>query len=281
MTAVAILREDRTVLSRRAVNRATLARQFLLARATLPVPAAVEDLAGLNAQEPNGGYLSLWSRLDGFRQQDLTERIVDRTVVRSVLFRGTQHLISADDFRWLHPLLRPLLTRLQRNTFGRRTAGVDLAELVDLARTLLTGRTRTRPELARLLEPRWPGIERSALAWSVQYLEPVLHPAPSGTWNTRGPTPFQLATDVLGLLDPTPDPARLVRCYLAAYGPAAVADIRAWSGVSGLREVVEAMGSELVGFRDDDGRRLFDLPDAPRPTLTLRPRRGSCPSSTT
>lgn len=252
-------------LSRRALNRATLARQLLLAREELPVPAAVHHLVGLNAQEPNIAYLSLWTRLAGFRRQDLTERLLDRTVVRSTLFRGTQHLVSGADFWWLHPVLQPLLTRVQRNTFGRRTAGVDLDELVETARTLLSGRTLTRPELGRLLAEHRPGLDHTALAWSVQYLEPILHPPPSGIWNTRGHTPFELAADVLGPVDPDPTPTRLVRNYLAAYGPATVADIRAWSGVSGLREVVAGMGADLVRFTDESGRQLFDLPDAPRP----------------
>lgn len=253
------------VLTRRALNRATLARQLLLARRELPVPAAVHHLAGLNAQEPNIAYLSLWARLRGFRQPDLTDRLTDRTVVRTIAFRGTQHLVSGTDVRWLRPVLQPLLTRMQRNTFGRRTPGVDLGELVETARRLITGQTLTRPELGRLLQDRWPDLDRTALAWSVQYLEPILHPAPSGTWNTRGPTPFQLATDVLGPLDPEPTPDRLVRCYLAAFGPATIADIRTWSGVSGLREVVASIRADLVSFTDDNGRQLFDLPDASRP----------------
>ena len=253
------------VLSPRALNRAALARQLLLDRADLPVPTAVRHLAGLNAQEPNIPYLGLWSRLRGFRQPDLTDRLADRTVVRTIAFRGTQHLIGADDTLWLRPVLQPLLARIQRNTFGRRTTGVNLDELVETAREHLTGQTLTRPELGRLLEERWPGLDRTALAWSVQFLEPILHPTPSGTWNTRGSTPFQLATDVLGTLDAEPAPDRLVRCHLAAFGPASVSDIRTWSGVSGLREVVASMGAELVSFTDENGRQLVDLPDASRP----------------
>ena len=230
-------------------------------------------VVGLNAQDPNVPYVWLWARLSGFRHDHLTAAIEDRRVVRSVMMRATQHLVGAGDFLWLRPLLRPLLARAQRNAFGRRTAGVDLAELVAAARELLAGRTLTRPELSRLLERRWPGRERQALAWSVQYLEPILHPAPSGTWNWRGETPFVLASDWLGggsagAHDPaaTAESAkRMVRRYLAAFGPAAVADIRAWSGVSGLREVVDGMADELRTFRDGDGRELVDLPDAPRP----------------
>jgi hypothetical protein len=259
------------VLGDRALNRATLERQMLLRRMDLPAVEAIERVVGLNAQEPNVPYIWLWARLSGFRHDHLTAAIEDRGVVRSVLMRATQHLVAAGDFPWLRPLLQPLLARAQRNAFGRRTAGVDLVELVAAARGLLAGRMLTRPELGRLLERRWPGRERQALAWSVQYLEPILHPAPSGTWNWRGETPFVLASDWLGRGsagahdDGTKSANRMVRRYLAAFGPAAVADIRAWSGISGLREVVDGMGHELRAFRDTDGRHLVDVAEAPRP----------------
>lgn len=252
------------VLCRRALNRATLHRQLLLQRGSVGVVEAVERIGGLNAQHPNDPYLALNARMADFPLTDLTAAIEDRRVVRSCLLRATQHLVSATDFRWLRPVLDPLLTRVQRNVFGRRTTGVDLAELVTDARTVLAGHTLTRPELGRLLAQRRPGTDANALAWSVQYLLALLHPAPSGTWDTLGATPVALAEEQLGPFE-APDPQRLVRCYLAAFGPATTTDIRAWSGVSGLPEIVAGMAGELRTFRDESGRPLYDLPDAPRP----------------
>ena len=253
------------LLDRRSLNRAVLHRQLLVRRSLVGVVDAIEQLVGLNAQHPNDPYLALAARLSEFELADLTAVIEDRRVVRSTMMRATQHLVAATDFRWLRPVLQPLLERAQRNAFGRRTKGVDLAALVADARRILTGAVHTRPELGRLLAESRPGADGTALAWSVQYLLPVVHPAPSGTWDTLGPTPFALAEDHLsGPLD-LPDPRRMVHSYLAAFGPATAADMRAWSGVSGLPEIVVDMRGELRTFRDESGRELFDLPDAPRP----------------
>ncbi len=95
-------------------------------------------------------------------------------------------------------MLAPLLRRVQRNVFGRRLANVEVEELAEATRQLLAGQSLTRSELGRLLAERWPAAERSALAWSAQYLEPMLHPPPSGTWNVAPRSmPCVLASDWL------------------------------------------------------------------------------------
>jgi hypothetical protein len=244
----------------RARNRAALDRQLLLDRSPMSTLDAVTRLVGLQAQAPNAPYLGLWSRLDGFALGDLTRLLEDRSVVRSSTLRATQHLVAAGDYVWLRPLLAPTGQRAQRAAFGKATAGVDLAELAAAGESLLAGRTLTRPQLRDLLAPRWPAAAPDALAWSVQCLVPIVHPPPNGTWRRGGATPFALAAEWLGRPLADPDPARLVRRYLAGFGPATVRDVQAWSGVRGLGEVVAEM-PDLVRLPGDH----YDLPDRADP----------------
>jgi hypothetical protein len=255
------------VLTRRELNRATLGRQLLLAREDRAPLGVVEQLVGLNAQDPDPPYVGLWARLTRFDIDDLTALLADRSAVRGTLLRGTQHIVTASDYRWIRPLLQPMLERLQRSAFGRGTEDIHLPGLLAEAREVIrSGDKITRPELGRALAALHPGHDPAALARSAQFLLPVLHPPPDNTWGRRGPTPFILAEDWLGVqLDEHAPVERLVLRYLAAFGPSAVWDVAAWSGLTRLREVVDGLLPRLVTFRDESGRELVDLPDAPRP----------------
>lgn len=253
-------------LDGRRLNRATLARQHLLARVDRRPLDVVRDVAGLQGQDPDPPYLMLWDRIDGFTVDGLTRLQLDRSAVRATLFRGTLHLVAADDYLWLRPLLQPMLDRWQRGAWGKDLDGVDLGQLAKTATELLDGGTLTRPRLSRALAERWPGRSPMALARSVQGLLPVVHPPPDGLWNRHGPAHIALARTWLGRpLSPGVAPSTLVRRYLAAFGPATVRDVQAWSGLTRLREVVEAMRPHLLTFAGERGEELFDLPDAPRP----------------
>ena len=253
------------LLSGRALNRATLARQLLLGRAHQTPLSVVEHLVGMQGQDPELPYVGLWSRVAGFALGDLTTLLEERLVVRATLFRGTQHLLAAGDYLWIRPLLQPMLEVWQRGGFGRYTAGIDPGELAEQARALLGAETWTRPTLGRALAQRWPEVDPQWLARSVQGLLPVLHPAPDGTWGRRGATPFVLAEPWLGRPFVKREVEDLVLRYLAAFGPASVKDMQAWSGMTRLGEVFEPLRPRLRMFRNDSGVELFDLPDAPRP----------------
>jgi hypothetical protein len=125
---------------------------------------------------------------------------------------------------------------------------------------------RTFRELGDQLSPDWPGHAPTALAQGVRALVPLVQLPPRAVWGAAGQARHTSAEAWLGAsLDPSPSPDVLVTRYLAAFGPATVADVQAWSGLTRLGEVVDRLRPRLRAFRDERGRELVDLPDAPRP----------------
>ncbi|UCM91055.1 winged helix DNA-binding domain-containing protein [Streptomyces marincola] len=263
-----------TVLGTRALNRATLARQLLLQRAALPAADAVAHLGGLQAQEPQEPFTGLWSRLRAFDPAELSDLLVRREVVRVHLMRRTVHLVTAADALAWRARHDAMLRQRTLATYRRELAGVDLGELAAAGREVLAdGEPRSMAELARALAPRWPEPGPRPLGEIlVAALLPVVQLPPRGLWRTKAGVRNVLLSTWLGReIDPLPQDATdpvgraMARRYLAAYGPAASADLRAWCGLAGLPAAVAALRDELVGFRDERGRELLDLPDAPRP----------------
>jgi hypothetical protein len=255
------------VLSTRALNRALLARQLLLEREPLGTAEALEQLVGLQAQAPNAPYVALWSRLAPFDPAELAGLLERHEAVRTHVMRTTVHLVTARDCRTLRPLMRTVVERGFRSSpWAKNLAGADLEAITAAGRELLRESTLSRPELAAQLGERFPGPDPLSLAYAVTYLVPAVQPPPRGIWGKRGGAAWTETERWIGAeLDPEPSVDAVLLRYLAAFGPASVADARTWSGLPGLREVVERLRPQLRSFRDEGGRELFDLPDAPRP----------------
>jgi hypothetical protein len=256
------------VLSQRALNRALLQRQFLLDRSKLPVSKAIEHLVGLQAQQPNDPYIGLWTRLESFRPEALARLITGRRAVRTTLMRTTIHLVTARDCLRLYPVMHPVHLRAVYSTSSDRLAleGIEIDELLAVGRSLVDERPRTRAELGPLLARRWPERDPAALARAVNYLLPMVHVPPRGLWGSSSQTTLTTVQAWLGRSpEPVPSPDAVIVRYLAAFGPATTSDIRTWSGLGGLGQLMDRLRPRLISFRDEHGRELFDLPEAPRP----------------
>jgi hypothetical protein len=254
------------VLSRAALSRATLARQMLLERVPMAPYDAVHHLVGLQAQTPQSWYLTLWSRLAAFDPITTGRLLEQRRLVRLPLMRSTLHLTTADDALVLRAFTQPTIDRGIRGMWAQRLAGIDLAELAAEVRRFTDDEPRTPSDLLSHLDARWPRRERLALANAVRALVPLVQVPPRGVWRRNGAAKLAPLDGWVGRKVPASvEPEPIVERYLAAFGPASVMDAQAWSGVSRLREVFERLRSRLQTFRDEAGRELFDLPDAPRP----------------
>lgn len=256
-----------TEISLRQLNRTLLVRQKLVERSDMSAADLIRHLVAVQGQEPNWPYVGLWIRLNGFRHDDLAGLLQDRTVVRSTMIRRTVHLADAANYRWLYPTVRPAIGSLYQAAYFQEALGsIDRDELATIGRELLEGRTLPRRELGRLLAERFPSPHPGRLAQALGVVLPLLHDDSAGkwgTWRTRFVS-VSLAEDWTG--EPVHDaahPETMVLRYLTAFGPASVADIQAWSGVTRLAEVVGRMRARLRVFHDETGRELFDVPDAP------------------
>lgn len=253
-------------LSLRELNRAMLARQMLLEREPISVLEAVERLVGLQAQVPGPPYVGLWSRLRGFRRLDLTSLIRERRVVRATLMRSTLHLMTAEDYAKLRPALQPALTRSMNSACRKRIQDLDLERLIEAARVSFEKEPRTFAELRPVLSETEPERDPSALAYAVRNLLPLVQVPSGGEWGFPGNAPFTLAEPWLGRpLSTGETPRSLILRYLAAFGPASVGDFQTWSYMPRMREEFEELRLELRTFRDENGKELFDAPDAPLP----------------
>ncbi|MCY1080519.1 winged helix DNA-binding domain-containing protein [Archangium lansingense] len=259
-------RASSSVLGVRALNRAMLERQLLLRRRKSSIPNALEQLVGLQAQAPNPPYIGLWTRLEGFELGQLTRLINGRKVVRSVLMRGTLHLVTARDFLRLRPVLQPVLERQIHGSYGRLLSGLDIQALAASGRALLSARPRTSNELGKLLCEQWPGRDAKTLANAIRNLAPLIHVPPAGTWDSHKPAALTMPEDWLDRpLETATSPDEMVLRYLAAFGPATVKDVAVWSGLTAVREVIERLRPRLRTFQDEHGQELLDVAEAPLP----------------
>ncbi|WP_119068492.1 winged helix DNA-binding domain-containing protein [Aggregatilinea lenta] len=255
-------------LTLRDLNRATLARQMLLERAALPVPAAIERLVGLQAQQAMPPFVGLWTRLEGFERDDLAGPITARSVVKVTLMRATLHLVTAEDYLALRGSIQPALDKAFSSVKVVRdhSADIDFERLIEAARAFIAEAPRTFADISAMLTELHPDAEIGPMRYAVRTTLPLVQVPVDKTWCYPGNPQWTLADDWLG--QPVPkaiDVPLLVRRYLAAFGPATVADFQTWSGLPGAKEAIDAMKPELRMLRDERRRELLDLPDQPLP----------------
>jgi hypothetical protein len=171
---------DRT-LTQLGLNRALLARQLLLERASLPIEEAVEQVGGLQTQYAPSGYVGLWSRLAGFNRDDLTAALEDRSVIQATLMRVTIHVVSRREY-WPYALgvrraRRDMAIRNLPRVTG--TTEQDLVAGADKMRKALADGPRTVKELGDL----GTGFVGNLGLWV-----DLVRVPPSGTWNAVAQT---------------------------------------------------------------------------------------------
>jgi hypothetical protein len=253
----------RMKLTRRALNRATLARQLLLERAAVTPLEAIAQLAGMQAQVAKPPFLGLWTRLATFTADDLRALIAKRKVVRATMMRGTIHLVTAKDYlAWRSPI-QPVLDAGAEAIAGSQ----DSKTLVTIGRKFFDEEPRTFDALRKHLAETFPDRNERLMAYTVRMHLPLVLVPDDSQWGWAGNAAFAVAETFLGKKIPSSTDAKeLALRYLGAFGPATPADFQTWSGLKTAKAVFEELRPQLVVFEGEKrNSEYFDLPDAPRP----------------
>jgi winged helix DNA-binding protein len=240
-------------LTERQLNRALLARQLLLDRGTMPLPGALEQLAGIQAQYAPAMYVGLWSRLEGLERDALTKALEERTVIQATLMRSTIHLVSPADY-WPFAIA----VRDARRLSWLRNVRDLSADQMEAAARAVADRLAAGPAARRELE-QLVGRDRTR---GVGLWHDMVRVPPSGTWERRradlyGDAAAWLAPPVA--IETAGAIGHLVRRYLRGFGPATRHDVASFTGLK-LGELKPAL-AEMEQLDGD----LVDLPGAPRP----------------
>lgn len=254
------------VLSDRALNRATLARQLLLDRHKMPVVKAIEQVLALQAQVPRPPHVGLWSRLHNFERDHLIDPLHARALVRATTMRGTIHIMSAKDFLAFRGALQPQLTAGWKAVAGKAPVP-PIEKLVAAGQKFLGRDGYTFNEIRAHLVKQFPKSHDRIMGYAVRTHVPLVQvPTREDDWGFPADAAFALADGWLKTpVGEGAGAAALILRYLAAFGPATAADIQTWTGMRGIAELIAPLRPQLITFKDERGRELFDLPKAPRP----------------
>ncbi|MGW2302293.1 winged helix DNA-binding domain-containing protein [Streptomyces sp. NPDC001809] len=261
------------VMTARALNRSTLARQLLLERAPIGVGDAVRQVVALQAQQPGSPYVALWNRVAGFDPAALDKAVAGFELVRSTLMRLTLHLVHAGDYRAFREGMEPTLRGSRLHDPRFKAAGFTAEDADGLLPGLLAyaGEARTGAQLrAHLAAARGGPVE--AVVWRmIRQYAPLWH-APTGPpWSFGTAQSFVTAEAPLPVLgDPEASAAGLavlLRRYLEGFGPASLADMAQFTLAprGKVREAVLLLEDGLEQLEGPGGTVLHDVPGAPRP----------------
>jgi hypothetical protein len=256
------------VVNLRQVNRSYLARQMLLERHDISAHEAIDRLIALQAQDVMPPYVGLWSRLSTFEATTIETGLVDRSLVRATTLRPTVHLVTRKDLRQILPKMMPGYIRIAQspNSLNGLFQRIPFQDVIDWGNKLFAEGDLGAAEMRDFARRDWPNEEPQLLASAVQWSLPVVQVPPRGLWKNNSRPRWDLAEQWLGQsLDHTYELDDLILRFIRAFGPIGTGDIQAWSGLTGLKEVVARLRPHLRVLHDESGRELLDDPDAAWP----------------
>jgi hypothetical protein len=174
-------------------------------------------------------------RTIGATEASVEQAIADRTIVRSWPMRGTLHVTTPEDLRWMLKWLAPVTLARCASRFRQfeLDAPVFARSAKALVKALEGGRRLTRPQI-------YERLDRARVATHGGRGSHILFRLANdglicfATHNGRQPT-FALLDEWLPstrILDRDEALAELARRYFTSHGPATLQDFTWWSGLS-------------------------------------------------
>ena len=266
-------------LTARQLNRATLGRQMLLRRESMPVVDAVHRIVALQAQEPASPYLALWNRLVDFDPRDLDRAFADHAIVKATLMRVAMHAVEATDYPAFHEAMQRTLRGARLNDRRFTSTGLTSADadalIAEVAAFASEGRTNAAMEA--WLEKRL-GAPKPRVWWALRHYGPFVHAPTGGPWSFGARPAYVAAREQRRWGDRAASMASLAHRYLEGFGPASVHDFAQFAMVyrPDARAALESLGDAIEGLEGPDGVQLFDVPggllpaeDTPAPPRLL------------
>jgi hypothetical protein len=236
--------------------------------------AVVKHLLAVQAQDPRGARLAIRARSTGLSAADVEKAMTeDRSLIITWLNRGTLHLVTAEDYPWLHALTTPpLLTGTARRLAQE---GVTENEAERAIKVIVRALADEGPLTREQLRAR---VNRAGVRTQGQALVHLFGIASVRGLVVRGPMigkqhAYVLVRDWLGECKPVARDlalAELARRYLVGHAPADARDLAKWSGLP-LRDAragLDAIAGELE-LRPDGLVELRDGASAGTPPPPL------------
>jgi hypothetical protein len=255
------------------MHRARLAAQLLSGTPARTAEDVVRHLLAVQGQDPRGARLAIRSRSAGLTAADVDTALTNGTLLISWLNRGTLHLVTPEDYWWLHPLTTPQLKAGNLRRLAQEGVSPAQAERgAEVVAAAVAEGPRTRAELRAVLDDA--GVPTGGQA--------VVHVLLAATLRghvVRGPMrgkqhAFVAVRDWLGDPPELPDRdellARLARRYLAGHGPADARDLAKWAGITltDARLGLTSLGDEVEPYAEG----LVDLVGRSAPPRLPSPR---------
>lgn len=271
-----------------AVNRLVLYKQHLAENTVHgDIVQITADICGLHATSPTTPYLSLFSRLKGFKREDLDyELYVKKSLGRVRCVRKTVYILPKEMIPAAYAATRKITGIVSTNYCKHLgVTGEEYAVASGKILDMLKGKPMTAAEVKKSLNT---DLHVSSILNLMCDEGQLMRGMPKTGWKSNLHTYYHFGEYFPGLdlnsISEDKAIALLVSWYLRAFGPVTIRDVIWWTGLN-KRSVEQALkrleektiAIDVLGFADDllmlrtDESLIKTIPRINKPVVNLLP----------